>query len=1284
MKTLLRRLVKFLAYLAGGIVILLAIAVGLFRLFLPRLPEYQDDIKGWASAAIGMTVEFSGMDARWGLSGPEVEFYNAELLSQDTMARFVAADEVSVGVGLIRLLADRKFVVDRVTVRDTSIEVRQLENGEWWIQGSPLDQLFPGRRGNGTGGVGSIEIIGEDIELLFLQPGDERPKRFQISDVLARRDDVRIAVDATVELPGDLGRRLEVTATQLLADPPENRRWDINAEVEDLRLAGISALQPEERARFDAGRGDIGVALAVVGKRVERATAEIDMENIAIAGLADMAVSGRLEFLMDDDGWLVAVDGLRASTPEGDWPASQLRFEAGTDANGKIVMIDARASYLDIAHASIAGPWLKNEQREFLSRFDPSGIIRDLTLTVSDIDTDFPLFDVKVAFENLGIAAEGDRPGVRGLSGSLSADHSGGLLELDSNALTVTAARALARPLTMDEARGTVIWRRAQDRMTVLSDSIVLRTAFFNSDTSVELSITEDGNAPVIDAEMRFDVSDAAQAGSFVPFMEKRPKISRWFQSGIEAGRITDGEAFLSGPIDKFPFEKGDGLMMVKATLRDGVIKFLPRWPAAEVQEADIVLENLSTRSHRNRVELVGNKIVDAKIDVSHMRIDPRMTLSAKSNGTVESLLDLALQSPINEMLGGQLDSVTASGNATTTIDLEVPIRDSKNFTLMDRLQVSNARMQMEGFGAPLTDVNGLVIIERESVSSEELGGTFLGHPIAIQLEPAPEDMPEFRVIANATGAATVEAIEEQLGLATGGRASGATAFSARLLFPRAQAESREPFTIEIETDLAGVGIDLPEPLGKAHDTVLPVRANVMMAKGDERIESRGYAEGIAAWNISFVREDAWDLDRGVAVFGVEDTGEEAAETRGLHLRGTTDYVYAQDWFDLSRDAESEMGLGQRVRSIDMTVGNLHVIGQHLVDHRFRMDRGANEWIVQLEGDRVQGSVVVPYDFNSGGAIVVEAERLLLPGDETDRDRPKVNVDPRNLPPISIRAEAMALGNRNFGAVEAQFERTADGLVAEGIIAKDETFEVVGNGSWVIDESDPAGSRSSIMATLTSTAVETTMKRLDYDPGIRSKQLSLLLDLSWSGGPSADLMETLDGSVKVKIGEGTLSEVKPGAGRVFGLLSVAQLPRRLALDFRDVFGKGFAFDGIEGDFRLVDGETYTCNLKLEGPAASIGIVGRAGLVSREYEQTAVVSANFGNALPVAGALVAGPQVAAALLIFSRIFKKPLQEVTQIYYGISGSFDEPDIQTITAEDFAASGLLTGCIEEEATE
>ncbi len=1279
MKNLLRRLIKFTAYLAGALIILLAIAVGLFRLFLPRLPDYQEDIKGWASAAIGMTVEFSGMDARWGLSGPEVEFYNAELLSMDTQTRLVAAEEVSVGVGLVRLLVDRKFVVDRVAVRDTSIEVRQLANGEWWVQGSPIDQLLPARRGEGGGDIGRIELIGEDIELRFLQPGDERPRRFDISRVQASRDNLRIAVDASIDLPEDLGRRLSITATQLLAGVPEERSWDITVDIDDANLAGVSAMQPEEAARFSSGSGDIQLSLAFASRRIRSASADIDFDDIAIAGLSDLAVSGRLEFLMDDDGWLVAANEFKARTPTGEWPESTVRFEVSTDADGKVVMIDTQASYLDFRHLPVLEPWLTGKQRALVAELDPSGIVRDLSLTVGDFDAEIPTFDVSATFENLGVAASGKRPGVRGFSGSVRSDSSGGRLELGSDRLVVTAPGALGQPLGFDEAAGTVIWRRSNQGATLLSDSIVLANQFFDSETSVEVTFVDGLSGPIVDLDSVFTISDVSIAGDYVPFMAKRPRMSEMFQDGLIAGRVSNARARLYGPMDKFPFREGEGQLLVEGTVKDGVIIYQPDWPAAEVIEADIIIENMSLLSERNRVITAGNEAVNARLAIADFR-QPILTLSAVANGTMESLRQLCIQSPIGEMFGGQLDRVSVSGDATASIDMSVPVRDWQSFAFTTLLETSDGVFQMEGFNPPLTGINGLVTIERDDISSESLTGVFLGEPVAIELEQAPDSMPEFRVIARATGAATAEALEKELGLPLNDRASGSLAYSARMLFPRGKVETPAPFTIEIATDLAGLTVDLPEPLGKAADDSIDVSASILFPKGGERIESRGRAGQILSWQLAFTKENAWDLDRGIARFGTEPIVS-VAETRGLHLRGETGYVHAQEWFDLARDSQSDYRLGDRIRSIDMQVDDLHLLGQHLVGHRIRVDRGGNEWIVQLDGDNILGSVYVPYDFNAGQPIIVEAQRLRLPGDDEEPGRPSARVEPRSLPPVTIKADELAFGNRKLGTVEANFIRTADGLVAEGIIAGDETFEIVGNASWVVDETDPAGHRSFVTATLTSTDVEATMKQLDYDPGIVGNELSMLLDLSWSGGPSEEMLETLDGSVKVKIGAGQLSEIKPGAGRVFGLMSVAALPRRLALDFRDVFGKGFAFDKITGDFQIVDGDSYTCNLSLEGPAAAIGIVGRAGLVSREYEQTAVISANFGNALPVAGALVAGPQVAAALLIFSQIFKKPLQEVSQVYYGISGSFDEPVIETITAEDFAASGLMAGCINEQ---
>ena len=826
-----------------------------------------------------------------------------------------------------------------------------------------------------------------------------------------------------------------------------------------------------------------------------------------------------------------------------------------------------------------------------------------------------------------------------------------------------------------------MIWRRSKDRTTILSDSIVLSNEFFSSESGVEVSLVDGESRPFVDLESEFSVSDVALGASYVPYMAKRPRMSEWFHEGILAGTVPRGTVRLYGPMAAWPFDNGEGQFLIESEVRDAVISYQPGWPTVDVVEAELIIENMSLRSNRNHAITVGNVARNAKIAIADFR-NPFFTIDAGADGTLESFRQLSVQSPINEMLGRQLEKLTVSGDAHVDLDLTVPIRDGKNFTFTATLQMEDGSALMQGFNAPVTDLRGAIIIQRDDIGSDALNGTFLGNPLVIDLSSAPESMPQYKVLADAAGRVTAVALRDELGLPISNRVVGDTAFSARLLFPDSKVEDPSPFTIQLASDLVGFEVDLPRPLGKRPEQAVDFGASIFLPKDEERIDTTGVAGDVFSWQAAITRRDgAWEIDRGVAEFGAEPGIETMPETRGLHLRGHTDYVHVRRWFELARSAETKLGVVDWIRSVDLTVDDLHVLGQHLVSHRIRLDRSARDWYVEVEGEDVVASTIIPYDFNSGRPIVVDADRLVLPGDDTEPDVEPARVDPRILPPISIVSRETAFGERYFGAVEANFLRTADGLEADSIVAKDPTFEIVGNASWVLDESDPSGSRSAVTASLTSTDVKATMKRLGYEPGIESDDLSMLLELSWSGGPNDKMLETLDGDVKVRIGAGELEEIDPGAGRVFGLLSIAALPRRLALDFRDVFGRGFAFDKIQGNFRLVDGNTYTCDLSLESPAADIGIVGRAGLVTRDYEQTAVVAANFGNALPVAGALVAGPQVAAALLIFSQIFKKPLQQVTQVYYSIGGTFDEPAMESATPEIFAEIGRSMGCIDED---
>jgi uncharacterized protein YhdP len=149
----------------------------------------------------------------------------------------------------------------------------------------------------------------------------------------------------------------------------------------------------------------------------------------------------------------------------------------------------------------------------------------------------------------------------------------------------------------------------------------------------------------------------------------------------------------------------------------------------------------------------------------------------------------------------------------------------------------------------------------------------------------------------------------------------------------------------------------------------------------------------------------------------------------------------------------------------------------------------------------------------------------------------------------------------------------------------------------------------------------------------------------------------------MNIKDGRFVDIEPGAGRVFGLLSINELQRRLRLDFSDLFKKGFTFDEISGDFQLSRGDAFTDNTVIKGPAARIAITGRTGLVRRDYEQLITVTPHLTSSLPLAGA-IANPGVGAALFLAQKLFESQIDAITRYQYTVRGDWDKPVIERVS--------------------
>ena len=166
--------------------------------------------------------------------------------------------------------------------------------------------------------------------------------------------------------------------------------------------------------------------------------------------------------------------------------------------------------------------------------------------------------------------------------------------------------------------------------------------------------------------------------------------------------------------------------------------------------------------------------------------------------------------------------------------------------------------------------------------------------------------------------------------------------------------------------------------------------------------------------------------------------------------------------------------------------------------------------------------------------------------------------------------------------------------------------------------------------------------------------------IGWLGSPITFDYATLGGDLNVNVENGQFLKTDPGIGRLLGVLSLQSLPRRLALDFRDVFSDGFAFDFFRGDVAIVQGLARTNNLQMKGVAAAVVMEGQAD-IARETQNIKVVvvpEINAGSASLLASYI--NPIWGLSSFLAQWIVRKPLMDSLTQEFLIDGTWLEPRV------------------------
>jgi len=1309
MRIALRKPFKWLLGIVAATAVLLGLTFVAFGIVVSRVPEYRVQLQNWINERSGLSIEFKTLSARLRLYGPELIFDQAVLRTGDGTHVLATAKRGSVAFDLWSSIRNARLTAGRFALESPELGLIRTREGRIQLLGQSAlpdrDQPFALEHlPMGHFRVRNAVVSFRDA-ITGRGPWSLRGVNFDVT-----RNSSLLELDGDAALPRALGRELRFSATA------EGPLQDAAALVSsfsvsgrDLDLAGWADVLPDAWPAPETGHGTVELRGALKGAALIQLAADVDLSQLVAvppmwatelpvaepldpnadegekhhvgpkkapdetdpgaavsAARSEMISYPRLAFGMRaqkvQDTWQVAVSNLNMARPTAAWLAARIEGQWTRTADGHV----KATGKTDRVVLDALWPLLA-----YLPESDAAARLRalDATGTLSNVSFDFERegptsslkYSVQAHIDDLGFAPVLRSPGAAGLSGDLQMTEAGGEMKIAAQDVQFELPRMFREPLTAQTLDAAVRWRKSDQAWTIESNDIRMAGADGSATARFLATIPGDGSSPSLDIAATGKDLKVSSTHKYIPAGKLGAKTMEWFDQAFVDGRVTAADFTYTGSVHDFPFRKNEGLFLVRGHIEDALFDYQPGWIPASDVTADLEFRNQGMHIHASSGNVGGLRVTDATADIPDLK-DPHLRIKAAAHGELQDGLELLTNSPLAPALGETFARLNGRGRINTAVDLDLPIRNLDKRRIEVQTHFADATVALRDVDAPVRSLQGNLTVLNTLVAAAELHGQWLGGPVDVVIRPDGNNASAL----NATGTATAAQLQPLLPAAV--KLSGATQWKLQTDFNSGGDQERKA-GVRIESSLRGLGIGLPEPVGKGESEERPFQ--VTLEADEDAVLARSWLGDVRAIVRVARSNGGWALDRG----GIRADGNAPAlpNHRGLRIEGAVEHFVLDDWLALRGDGTDTSGGGKKLsdylQAANVRVGTFELGGYKWSDVRGMLQATTSGWRVDVDGPGAAGQILIPEQFGGAQPLRAAMERLVLDKPEsTGGGAAEDTTDPRKIPNLQVHIADLSMGTRELGAFDLKASRLPQGIRFDSMTIDGASAHAEGQGEWIVT---PDGQRSSLKATITSEDVRATLRALNYGDVMEAKHGELHGDVNWNGGYDLDQLTRANGTISVKAETGQLLAVQPGAGRVLGLFSVTALPRRLSLDFKDLTEKGLAFDSVHGDFELRDGNAYTSNLLLRGPAAEIGIAGRTGLATRDYDQTAVVTGNLGASPALAGALAGGPAVGAAVLLFSQIFKEPLKGITRGYYRITGPWENPTVERVDASAIKVS-------------
>ena len=868
-----------------------------------------------------------------------------------------------------------------------------------------------------------------------------------------------------------------------------------------------------------------------------------------------------------------------------------------------------------------------------LKEKNPDGIIKNLILSWKKKEE----LILNANLLNFGINQSEKLPGVKNLNADIAIKNTSGSINVKSSNTSIIADHYLRNTIDFSEINGNINW----DKNKIILNNFI----FKNNDLDLKINSTYKNylsKNPELSLKANSNLINIPSLKKYY-FKQYGEETLHWLDTSLLAGQINNLAVNFNGPIHAFPFvndknepDTSKGQFEVSADINNSFIEYGLGWPELDKFSFNLEVKNNGVYIKSQSGHVADNQIKDFYGEIKPFNTKkPMLKIKAAFDSPAHKMIHFVKNSPVKDAAKGFLDQMVADGDGALDLNLFIPMADIDAMKFKGSYTFNNATLENTAKGLPkFSKINAKANFDNDSFFIKDGYASTYDMPLKFSLLNSNE-----KTSLNMKGSIDKNFFIKNFGLSWADKVSGSSPWEGIATLDESST------SLELTSNLVGLEINGPEPFVKKSNE----SKNFQLTKKPGK-----HGNDLLAFTLGNDINAKLRFDKNNKVNGQINilTNEKFEKRKGLFVFANFNNINYTDFSSLLSPKTGEKNENP-ITQAKINFNQLNLNGYKLNRLETIINPTNNGSKISMYSNEVKGNAlwnakenIITARFNK---VIIQPENTL--GDTSSKIE-KVNFT--NFPKIDFKCDELIYKDQNQGSVEFITENHTDELILKDFKLTHPWHQIKADIHW---KNKNQTTVSDMNFNWEVNKLRRTFDLFGYPNLVKDGTANVNGLISWDGSPFSFDKNIISGNFSVDARNGQILEAEPGVGRLFGLLTLQNLPKRLSLDFSDLFSKGFIFDSINAGVRIDSGVLKSNNFKMIGPAAEVKIDGQVDIVAETQNLHVSVKPFVSDSLSLA-ALAGGPLVGAAAFIAQKVLKDPLNKILTDEYQIIGTWDEP--------------------------